>query len=525
MDITATPAWSALRAHATDAAVASLRDLFDNDPMRADSFTVTAANLRVDISKQRVVAETMRLLVSVAEQAGVRQRRDAMFAGEPINSSEHRAVLHTALRAPRGSVVELRDDAGVVHNVVPDVHAALDRMALFCNRVRDGAWVGHSGERIRTVINIGIGGSDLGPAMAYRALHAYKHAAIECRFVSNIDGADIVQNLADLDPASTLFVVSSKTFTTIETLTNAATARDWILDSFGGDNAAVAKHFVAVSTNSERVSAFGIDTDNMFGFWDWVGGRYSVDSAIGLSLMISIGPEGFTEFLDGFHEIDEHFRRTPLESNVPVLMALIGVWNSNILGSTSLAVLPYAHELSRFAAYLQQLDMESNGKSVRRDGSPVSVDTGPIVWGEPGTNGQHAFYQLLHQGTRVVPVDMIGFAHPNHPHRHHHDLLMANLFAQSEALAFGKTTAEAAAEGILAEQVPHRTFAGNRPSTTIVAPRPPGVTITLSPSISGDSQIPHVMLRPSNSLKMFLCQRRCPDFASRQTRSPNAPSA
>ena len=447
--------------------------------MRADSFTVTAANLRVDISKQRVVAETMRLLVSVAEQAGVRQRRDAMFAGEPINSSEHRAVLHTALRAPRGSVVELRDDAGVVHNVVPDVHAALDRMALFCNRVRDGAWVGHSGERIRTVINIGIGGSDLGPAMAYRALHAYKHAAIECRFVSNIDGADIVQNLADLDPASTLFVVSSKTFTTIETLTNAATARDWILDSFGGDNAAVAKHFVAVSTNSERVSAFGIDTDNMFGFWDWVGGRYSVDSAIGLSLMISIGPEGFTEFLDGFHEIDEHFRRTPLESNVPVLMALIGVWNSNILGASSLAVLPYAHELSRFAAYLQQLDMESNGKSVRRDGSPVSVDTGPIVWGEPGTNGQHAFYQLLHQGTRVVPVDMIGFAHPNHPHRHHHDLLMANLFAQSEALAFGKTTAEAAAEGMPAEQVPHRTFAGNRPSTTIVAPR-------LTPRVLGE---------------------------------------
>ena len=421
----------------------------------------------------------MRLLVNVAEQAAVRQRRDAMFAGERINTTENRAVLHTALRAPRGAVLDVRDDSGVAHNVVPDVHATLDRMAVFCDRVRTGAWVGHSGERIRTVINIGIGGSDLGPAMAYRALLAFKHAAIECRFVSNIDGADIVQNLADLDPASTLFVVSSKTFTTIETLTNAATARAWLLDAFGGNQAAVAKHFVAVSTNAEKVSAFGIDTDNMFGFWDWVGGRYSVDSAIGLSLMISIGPEMFAEFLDGFHEIDEHFRSTPLASNVPVLMALIGVWNSNVLGATSLAVLPYAHELSRFAAYLQQLDMESNGKSVRRDGSPVSGDTGPIVWGEPGTNGQHAFYQLLHQGTRAVPVDMIGFAHPNHPYRHHHDLLMANLFAQSEALAFGKTAAEAAAEGIPTEQIPHRTFAGNRPSTTIVAPR-------LTPRVLGE---------------------------------------
>ena len=471
MDITATPAWSALLAHATDAPVPTLRELFAADPPRAETFTVTAGNLRVDYSKQRVVAETMRLLINVAEASGVVQRRAAMFAGEPINSTEGRAVLHIALRAPRDAIINVTDESGAAHNVVPEVHATLDRMAAFTERVRNGSWLGHSGARIRTVINIGIGGSDLGPAMAYQALHAFKHPDIECRFVSNVDAADIVQNLEGLDPASTMFVVSSKTFTTIETLTNAATARAWLLAGFGGDQRAVAKHFVAVSTNAEKVAEFGIDTDNMFGFWDWVGGRYSVDSAIGLTLMISIGPDGFEQFLQGFHVIDEHFVRTPLAQNVPVIMAVLGVWNSNVLGAQSYAVLPYAHELSRFPAYLQQLDMESNGKGVHRDGSPVTGDTGPVVWGEPGTNGQHAFYQLLHQGTRLVPVDMIGFAHPNHPYRHHHDLLMANLFAQTEALAFGKTADEAVSEGVPAAQVPHRVFTGNRPSTTIVAPR------------------------------------------------------
>lgn len=449
----------------------SLRDAFATDPLRAEAFTVKVADLRVDFSKQRVSAATMRLLADVAEAAGVAAKRDAMFAGERINTTENRAVLHVALRAPRATVITTADDTGQVRNVVPDVHETLDRMAAFAHRVRSGAFTGHTGQRIRAVVNIGIGGSDLGPAMAYQALHAYKHADIECRFVSNVDGADIAQNLADLDPASTLFVVSSKTFTTIETITNASTARDWLLAGLGvhGDESAVSKHFVAVSTNAAGVSAFGIDTDNMFGFWDWVGGRYSVDSAIGLSLMLAIGPDAFADFLAGFHAVDQHFLHTPLAQNVPVIMAMLGVWNSNMLGAQSHAVLPYAHELSRFTAYLQQLDMESNGKSVRRDGSPVVGETGPIVWGEPGTNGQHAFYQLIHQGTRLVPVDMIGFAHPNHSHRNHHDLLMANMFAQTEALAFGKTEAEVIADGASAEQAPHRVFTGNRPSTTIVA--------------------------------------------------------
>ncbi len=471
MDISLTPAWAALIAHAATDPVAHLRELFADDDARAARFTVPAADLRVDFSKQRITVETVELLLAVATAAGVEARRDAMFAGERINTTEDRAVLHTALRAPRDAVVMVNEGDGEPRNVVPDVHATLDRMAVFADRVRNGEWTGHTGERIRTVINIGIGGSDLGPAMAYRALHAFKHPSIQCRFVSNVDGADIDQSIADLDPATTMFVVASKTFTTIETLTNAGTARDWLLAGLGGDQAAVAKHFVAVSTNAEKVSGFGIDTDNMFGFWDWVGGRYSVDSAIGLSLMIAIGADGFGEFLAGFRAIDDHFRFTPLARNVPVLMAMIGIWNSNFLGAQSHAVLPYAHELSRFAAYLQQLDMESNGKSVRRDGTPVTIDTGPVVWGEPGTNGQHAFYQLLHQGSRLVPVDMIGFADPNHPYRNHHDLLMANLFAQTEALAFGKTTAEAEAEGMPAHQVAHRVFSGNRPSTTILAQR------------------------------------------------------
>ncbi|MCX6542137.1 MAG: glucose-6-phosphate isomerase [Actinobacteria bacterium] len=469
--MTATPAWSALITHARAQSMVSLRDAFATDPLRAEAFTVKVANLRVDFSKQRVSAATMGLLAEVAEAAGVTAKRDAMFAGERINTTENRAVLHVALRSPPDAVIATADDSGQVRNVVPDVHETLDRMAVFAHRVRSGAFTGHTGERIRTVVNIGIGGSDLGPAMAYQALLAYKHADIECRFVSNVDGADIAQNLADLDPASTLFVVSSKTFTTIETITNASTARDWLLAGLGahGDRSAVSKHFVAVSTNAAGVSAFGIDIDNMFGFWDWVGGRYSVDSAIGLSLMLAIGPDAFADFLAGFHAVDQHFLHTPLAQNVPVIMAMLGVWNSNMLGAQSHAVLPYAHELSRFTAYLQQLDMESNGKSVRRDGSPVVGETGPIVWGEPGTNGQHAFYQLIHQGTRLVPVDMIGFAHPNHSHRNHHDLLMANMFAQTEALAFGKTEAEVIADGASPEQAPHRVFTGNRPSTTIVA--------------------------------------------------------
>ncbi len=479
MDITVSVAWAGLLAHAKDTPLPPLRELFAADPGRAATFTIAGADLLVDFSKQRITSETIQRLLAVATTAYVESRRDAMFAGERINTTENRAVLHTALRAPRGSVVMVTDDSGQAHDVVPDVHATLDQMAAFCERVRSGEWTGHTGERIRTVVNIGIGGSDLGPAMAYRALHAFKHPEIECRFVSNVDGADISQNLADLHPATTMFIVSSKTFTTIETLTNATTAREWLFAGLGREPAVVAKHFVAVSTNAEKVAGFGIDTDNMFGFWDWVGGRYSVDSAIGLSLMIAIGPDAFREFLAGFHALDQHFQAAPLARNLPVILALLGVWNSNVLGAQSQGVMPYAHELSRFPAYLQQLDMESNGKSVRRDGAPVGADTGAIVWGEPGTNGQHAFYQLLHQGTRLVPVDMIGFADPNHPYRNHHDLLMANLFAQTEALAFGKTAEEAAAEGVPPQQIPHRVFSGNRPSTTILAKR-------LTPRILGE---------------------------------------
>ncbi len=432
-----------------------LRELFAADPGRADRFVVEVADLRIDWSKQLVDDEVFAGLIEVARDAGVEARRDAMFAGEHINVTEDRAVMHVALRAPRTSSMVVD---GV--DVVPDVHAVLDRMAAFAHRVR-------ADERITHVVNIGIGGSDLGPAMAYRALAAYRHERLRCSFVSNVDGADIAAVLAGSDPASTLFIVASKTFGTIETLTNARTARSWLVDALG--EAAVPDHFVAVSTNAERVAEFGIDTANMFGFWDWVGGRYSVDSAIGLSLMISIGPERFGEFLDGFHRVDEHFRTVPLAENAPVIMAMLGVWNSDVLGSATKAVLPYAEELGRFPAYLQQLDMESNGKSVRLDGSPVAGDTGPIVWGEPGTNGQHAFYQLLHQGTRIVPVDFIGFARPHHAFQEHHDLLMANLFAQSEALAFGR---DASADE------PYRQFDGNRPNTVILAEQ-------LTPSVLG----------------------------------------
>ncbi len=469
MDITTSPEWAALQAVPRPG---HLRSLFSTDPGRAQRYLTTAADLRVDWSKHLVDDDVVAALLAVARAAGVAARRDAMFAGERINTTEQRAVLHTALRAP--------SDAHVLvdgHDVVPDVHEVLGRMAAFSARVRSGEWTGATGLPISTVVNIGIGGSDLGPAMAYLATEAFGQDGLSCRFVSNVDGADLHSNLADLDPATTLVVVSSKTFTTIETITNATAARTWLTTALGDD--AVARHFVAVSTNAEKLAEFGIDTANMFGFWDWVGGRYSVDSAIGLSLMISIGADGFADFLAGFHAIDEHFRQAPFEQNVPVLLGMLGIWYHNVLGAETKAVLPYAHELRRFAAYLQQLDMESNGKRVRLDGGEVHTTTGPIVWGEPGTNGQHAFYQLLHQGTRLVPVDFIGFAQPNHPLLAQHDLLMANLFAQGEALAFGKTLEEVVAEGIPEHQQAHRVFPGNRPSTTILAPR-------LTPRVLGE---------------------------------------
>ncbi|MEX0846353.1 MAG: glucose-6-phosphate isomerase, partial [Ilumatobacteraceae bacterium] len=461
MDIATTPQWTTLL---DTPRPAHLRHLFAADPGRAQRFTWQAGDLRVDASKNLIDDTVLANLVAVVRASSFVERRDAMFRGDPINTTEQRAVLHTALRAPVEARVEVDG-----HDVVLAVHEVLDRMADFADRVRNGDWRGSTGQSIRTIVNIGIGGSDLGPAMAYLATVAFAQPALTCRFVSNVDGADIHQSLADLDPATTLFVISSKTFTTIETLTNARTAREWLADTLG--EAAVASHFVAVSTNAPEVAAFGIDTANMFGFWDWVGGRYSVDSAIGLSLMIAIGPGGFRDFLAGFHTIDRHLVETPLERNVPVLMAALGLWYSNVLGAQTKAVLPYAHELRRFPAYLQQLDMESNGKHVRLDGSTVTVDTGPIVWGEPGTNGQHAFYQLLHQGTRLVPIDFIGFATANHPLQHQHDLLMANLFAQGEALAFGKTIDEVRAEGVAERQQAHRVFEGNRPSTTILAPQ------------------------------------------------------
>lgn len=462
--VLSSPEWRALIAAREALTETTLRELFAADPGRAAALTFDAADLRVDVSKQRITTDTLGRLVDLARAAGVEARRDAMLRGDAINVTERRSVLHTALRAPRGTVIEVDG-----HDVVPDVHAVLDKMAAFAGRVRRGEWVGATGARIRHVVNIGIGGSDLGPAMAYGALRAFRSPDLDCRFVSNVDGADIAANLDGLDPAETLVVVSSKTFTTIETLTNAHTARAWLVDALG--ESAVGQHFVAVSTNAAEVARFGIDTANMFEFWDWVGGRYSVDSAIGLTLMIAIGADGFAEFLAGFRAMDEHFATTPLERNLPVLLGLIGVWNTNVLGFETLAVLPYAHDLARFPAYLQQLDMESNGKQVRIDGTPAELSTGPIVWGEPGTNGQHAFYQLLHQGTRIVPADLIGFAVPDHAHQHQHDLLIANLFAQAEALAFGKTAAEVRAEGVADHQVAARTFPGNRPSTVILAER------------------------------------------------------
>ncbi|SEA88883.1 MULTISPECIES: glucose-6-phosphate isomerase [unclassified Mycobacterium] len=476
-DITTTSAWKALSAHHAAVEATTLRELFADDPDRGRELTLTVGDLYIDYSKHRVTRETLALLLDLARAAGLEERRDAMFAGEHINTSEDRAVLHTALRLPRGAslVVDGQD-------VVADVHSVLDAMGTFTDKLRSGEWTGATGQRITTVVNIGIGGSDLGPVMVDQALRHYADAGISARFVSNVDPADLVAKLDGLDPATTLFIVASKTFSTLETLTNATAARRWLVAALGDD--AVAKHFVAVSTNAKLVSEFGIDTANMFGFWDWVGGRYSVDSAIGLSVMAVIGKERFGEFLAGFHLVDEHFRTAPLEANAPALLGLIGLWYSDFFGAQARAVLPYSNDLARFAAYLQQLTMESNGKSVRADGSPVTTDTGEIFWGEPGTNGQHAFYQLLHQGTRLVPADFIGFSEPTDDlptadgTGSMHDLLMSNFFAQTQVLAFGKTAEEIAAEGTPADVVPHKVMPGNRPTTSILATK-------LTPSVVG----------------------------------------
>src|SRR5437667_670784 len=458
------PAWKALAAHHKTISKLHLRQLFADDSDRGQGMAIEAVGLYLDYSKNRVTGETLNLLLQLAEESGLRERIDAMFSGEKINITEKRAVLHVALRAPKDESI-LVDGK----NVVPEVHAVLDRMADFSNRVRSGEWKGHTGKRIRNVINIGIGGSDLGPVMAYEALKHYSERDMTFRFVSNVDGTDFAEAVQGLDPAETLFVVSSKTFTTLETMTNAGTARAWSVAGLGGDEKSVAKHFVAVSTNAAEVSKFGIDTANMFGFWDWVGGRYSMDSAIGLSTMVAIGPENFRAMLHGFHQMDEHFSTAPFGSNLPVLMGLLAVWNNDFLGAQTVAVLPYEQYLKRFPAYLQQLTMESNGKHVNLDGKPVTHDTGPIYWGEPGTNGQHSFYQLIHQGTRLIPCDFIAFGKPLNQVGRHHDMLLANVFAQTEALAFGKTPEQVKAEGTPAWLVPHRVFEGNRPSNTILA--------------------------------------------------------
>ncbi len=463
--LTQRPAWKALTEHYQQVRDLHLRTLFAEDPQRGERFAVEDVGIYLDYSKNRVTQETLRLLLNLAQESGLRERIDAMFRGEKINVTENRAVLHVALRAPRDATIVVDGQ-----NVVPEVHAVLDKMSAFSNRVRSGEWKGFTGKRIRNVINIGIGGSDLGPAMAYEALKHYSDREMTFRFVSNVDGTDFAEAVQGLDPAETLFIVSSKTFTTLETLTNARTARDWALRTLKDDNA-VAKHFVAVSTNATEVAKFGIDTENMFGFWDWVGGRYSMDSAIGLSLMVAIGPEQFREMLAGFHAVDEHFRTAPFERNLPMLLGLIGIWYNNFFGAETVAILPYDQYLWRLSSYLQQLDMESNGKHVDLEGRKVDYQTGPIIWGQPGTNGQHAFYQLIHQGTKIIPADFIGFNQTLNPLPPHHDLLMANFLAQTEALAFGKTAEEVAADGVAAFQVPHRTFEGNRPTNTIVLDR------------------------------------------------------
>ena len=463
--LTQRPAWQALTAHYERLKHSHLRQLFADDPGRGERFAVEGVGLYLDYSKHRVTGDTLKLLLQLADECDLRGRIDAMFQGEKINVTEQRAVLHVALRAPKGTRIIVDGE-----NVVPQVHAVLERMAEFSDRVRGGAWTGHTGQRIRNVVNIGIGGSDLGPVMAYEALRHYSARDMTFRFVSNVDGTDFAEATHDLDPAETLFIISSKTFTTLETMTNANTAREWCLRALG-DKQAVAKHFVAVSTNAEAVARFGIDTANMFGFWDWVGGRYSMESAIGLSTMLAIGPDRFREMLAGSHAMDEHFRTAPFERNLPVLMGLLAVWYADFFGAQTVAVLPYDQYLKRFPAYLQQLTMESTGKHVTRDGAQASYDTGPVYWGEPGTNGQHSFYQMIHQGTRLIPCDFIGFCQTLNRLGNHHDILMANLLAQSEALAFGKTSAEVKAEGTPDWLVPHRTFEGNRPSSTILADR------------------------------------------------------
>jgi glucose-6-phosphate isomerase len=460
------PVWTDFKIHCHKIRELHLRQLFAADPARGERLTAEAAGIFLDFSKNRITDETLDLLLQLAHDAGLPARIDAMFRGEKINRTENRAVLHVALRAPRGTSIVVDGN-----NVVPGVHEVLDRMADFCHRVRTGVWKGHTRKRIRNVVNIGIGGSDLGPVMAHEALKHYSERSMTFRFVSNVDGTDFAEAVRDLDPAETLFIVSSKTFTTLETMTNAQTARAWSLSGLGGNEKSVARHFVAVSTNAVEVSKFGIDTANMFGFWDWVGGRYSMDSAIGLSTMLAIGPENFRAMLDGFHQMDEHFRTAPLERNLPVLMGLLAIWNNNFLGAETVAVLPYEQYLKRFPAYLQQLTMESNGKHVTLDGTEVNYQTGPVYWGEPGTNGQHSFYQLIHQGTRLIPCDFIAFSQTLHPLGRHHDILMANVFAQAEALAFGKTPEQVKAEGTPDWLVRHRVFEGNRPSNTILAER------------------------------------------------------
>jgi glucose-6-phosphate isomerase len=462
--LTTRPAWKALQAHYQQVRAVHMRTMFAEDAKRGERMTIEAVGLFLDYSKNRVTDETLKLLLQLAKECGLRERIDAMFRGDKINITEDRAVLHTALRAPKGAIISVDG-----RNVVPDVHAVLDRMSEFCTKVRGGAWKGHTGKRIRNVVNIGIGGSDLGPVMAYEALRHYSERSMTFRFVSNVDGTDFAEAVRDLDPAETLFIISSKTFTTLETMTNANTARDWSLKGLGGDKKAVAKHFVAVSTNADKVTEFGIDTANMFGFWDWVGGRYSMDSSIGLSTMLAVGPDNFRAMLKGFYQMDEHFRTTPFENNLPALMGLLGVWYSDFFGAQTVAVLPYDQYLKRFPAYLQQLTMESNGKSTTLDGARVDYDTSVIYWGEPGTNGQHSFYQMIHQGTRVIPCDFIGFMKTLNPLGRHHDLLMANVFAQSEALAFGKTAEQVKGECTPDWLVPHRVFEGNRPSNTILA--------------------------------------------------------
>ncbi|MGC1206639.1 MAG: glucose-6-phosphate isomerase [Ornithinimicrobium sp.] len=465
MTVTGLPEWQALAQHYEEMKGVHLRSLFAEDPDRGQRLSAQVGGVYLDYSKHRITDKTLSLLIDLAKARGLPGRTEAMFTGEKINTTEDRAVLHTALRASSDATIEVDG-----HNVVPDVHEVLGRMRTFADQVRDGEWTGHTGERITTVVNIGIGGSDLGPAMAYGALRDYSHRDMDFRFVSNVDATDVFEATRDLDPAKTLFIVASKTFTTIETLTNATTAREWLVDSLGDE--AVAKHFVAVSTNADLVADFGIDTDNMFGFWDWVGGRYSFTSAIGLSLMVAIGPDGFDDMLAGFREVDEHFRTAPFEENLPVLMGLLGVWYGNFFGADTHAVLPYSQYLQRFSAYLQQLDMESNGKSVTIDGSPVDTQTGPVVWGEPGTNGQHAFYQLIHQGTKLIPADFIGVVQPFHTGDgsmgDHHDLLTANLLAQTEALAMGKTPEEVEADGVTGVLVAHKTFKGNNPTSTML---------------------------------------------------------